>query len=370
MKTTLILNKQRIQTLSDLLENFNSAEFIAYLKSGRVLKWLNELQESALAEKISSVNLDNKDAVKEIMEILSVAEDKCPIQEAPEEMNAEGGKVNPCSSFQSLADDFHGIRLSSTCFIEMVKIPTGSFQMGYHGFYGDYSRCSPIDPRFKFKVTFSKPFYVSTVCITQRQWNAVHQISEDERINYSDSLLSDKEVPTDGAMVCIDWYDANEFCAILNKNKSQYGIPNNYLFSLPSEWQWEYFARARSNSDEQFHSAGCSPNIFGNLYPNDFGSLLDGEGNRGLKNRWKIADIGVNGEWCSTPSFEYDGKDIVDPQDPNFPTSSERICRMEPCAGRLYYWKRWFINPKDISDFRSFRIVLRSNSFSNDSEQQ
>jgi len=92
MKTTLILNKQRIQILSDLRENFNSAEFIAYLKSGRILKWLNELKESALAEKISSVNLDNKDAVKEIMEILSISEDKCPVQEEPKTAEEKAGK--------------------------------------------------------------------------------------------------------------------------------------------------------------------------------------------------------------------------------------------------------------------------------------
>ena len=245
-------------------------------------------------------------------------------------------------SSQSLTNEFCGIRLSPTCFIDMINIHAGSFRMG--------------NASGKFKVTFSRDFYVSKVCITQRQWNAVHRINEDERINYFSPTLSDKEVSTDGAMVCKDWFEANEFCDILNKNKSRYGIPDEYVFSLPTEWEWEYFARAGNNSDERFNSAGCSMG----LYPEKFGTLTDGDGQRGLRNKWGIIDIGVNGEWCSTPAYEYDGKDIIDPSDASMTSKNvKRICRMEPDCGWLQYWKRWFIDPNDFSDFRSFRIVLR-----------
>lgn len=342
MRTTLILNKKRILTLDDLRENFNSAEFFAYMKSGRINRWLNDLGESVLAQKIATINPDDKSSVIKIMELLSISEDKCVVQgkQSPEEEKSVESKHDISAeaekdifanndSPQGLPNDFCGIRLSPTCFIDMVNIHAGSFKMG--------------SSHRKFNVTFSRDFYVSKVCITQRQWNAAHKINEDECINLPNYSI-------DYAIIFKNWFEANEFCDILNKNKSQYGIPNNYVFSLPTDWEWEYFARAGNNSDEYLQDPVPGLHWMSAKW-------TDGEGHRGLRNQWGIIDIGVNGEWCSTSAYKYDWKDVIDPSDASMTSKNvKRICRMEQC---LRYWKKWVIDPNESSCFRSFRIVLR-----------
>ena len=92
MPITIITNRTRISSLDDLRENFNSAEFLAYLKSGRIIRWLNDLGEAALAEKIAAMNPEDKTSIKSIMKLLSISEDKCPILEVPEAEEKEISK--------------------------------------------------------------------------------------------------------------------------------------------------------------------------------------------------------------------------------------------------------------------------------------
>jgi len=89
MPITIIINRTRISSLADLRDNFNSAEFLAYLKSGRIIKWLNDLGEAALAEKIAALDPNDKASIITIMEILSVPADKCLIQDVPKAMQED-----------------------------------------------------------------------------------------------------------------------------------------------------------------------------------------------------------------------------------------------------------------------------------------
>ena len=108
---------------------------------------------------------------------------------------------------------------------DMVKCPAGRFMMG-----------SPIDElgrhedEKQHEVIITKPFKICKYPVTQRLFYAV--------MGYNQSLYLDDELPVEK----VSWYDAKNFCEILNKYCNP--LPEGYHFDLPTEAQWEYACRA------------------------------------------------------------------------------------------------------------------------------
>ena len=99
------------------------------------------------------------------------------------------------------------------------------------------------------QVKFS-PFFIGKYPVTQQQWEAVSQLPQIERSlkskpsSFSDNIpgnISHYQLPVEK----VSWYDAVEFCARLSKK-----IGRNYR--LPSEAEWEYAARAQTNTPFYF----------------------------------------------------------------------------------------------------------------------
>ena len=107
------------------------------------------------------------------------------------------------------------------------------------------------------------------------------------------SIKKGERHPVEG----LTWKDAMEFCEALN-NKYGRILPKGYVFSLPTEAQWEYSSRAGSK-DKYYYVKKQLPRIDDIAWTasNTHGS----HENVGLKapNNWGLYDtVGNVWEWC------------------------------------------------------------------------
>lgn len=369
MPIILIMNKKRIYSFQDFQDNFNAQEAVSYLKNGRLEKWMSGINCNEIYEEIKRIdlNISDEELLNKLLNICNIQDEQKAVllseftpkqAEIISEIKEDECEGEDFSYFpQEIPDDFEGIKLSSTCFLKMVKIPAGSFMMGPPVTRGNLGW--KYDSNEKYKITFSEDFYCSKCTISIRQWNLVNGDEENKKreVLPSSSLLAfvtdEFWDELDDSIRQLTWYEANDFCSKLNEQKSEWGIPDNYFFSLPTECEWEYIARAGNDSDDELNLA-CLDHSFCDYA----GEETNVFGQHGIKNKFGLADIGLDGEWCSTPYSFYPESDMNDPVAPENSTEN-KVCRSEPAAGWFKFAGRWEIAPDDISEFRSFRIILK-----------
>ncbi|MBO3459577.1 SUMF1/EgtB/PvdO family nonheme iron enzyme [Aetokthonos hydrillicola CCALA 1050] len=136
--------------------------------------------------------------------------------------------------------------------LEMVYIPGGTFMMG-----------SPEDEKESFDserpqhtVTI-QPFYMGKYQITQAQWRAVANMPKIQRdLNPDPSYFKGENRPVEQ----VSWDDAVEFCQRLS-------VFTGREYTLPSEAQWEYAARAGTTTP--FHYGETITSQLANYYASD-----------------------------------------------------------------------------------------------------
>jgi formylglycine-generating enzyme required for sulfatase activity len=199
--------------------------------------------------------------------------------------------------------------------MKMALIPAGTFVMG-----------SPKGERYRSesevqrKVRISKPFYMGTYEVTQRQFYYLtipdfHFMGWKFRrgpvhvgtafhyrtfLGWGKWLDDSNELLLDNPMDCVSWVTAVKYCKRLTEFERQAGrLPVGYEYRLPTEAEWEYACRAgttgcfntgaaldgyltldkNSNKPNDFAYTGPCPDIVGgNRKPNGFG-LYDMHGN-------------------------------------------------------------------------------------------
>lgn len=149
-------------------------------------------------------------------------------------------------------------------------------------------------------VLISRPFYIGTTEVTQRQFQAV--------TGRNPSVFAGEEMPVDS----VSWYEAMEFCRLLSEKEGQ-------VYRLPTEAEWECAARAGGDGaypwgpafdpDNAWYAdnSGSRPHLVGTRRPNTFG-LYDLVGNV-----W---------EWCLDWYGEFPENDQI-VTDPSGPESGE-----------------------------------------------
>lgn len=201
--------------------------------------------------------------------------------------------------------------------MKFVLIPSGSFVMGSHEF-----EPGRPDEKPQRQVTISKPFYLGMYEVTQEQWVKV--------MNSNPSEFKGRNKPVQN----VSWDDANAFIARLNK------LESTNRFRLPSEAEWEYAARAGSNTAyyygddpdgeklseygwyKKYTSSG--PKESGNLKPNKWG-LYDMHGN---VSEW-VHDFysGFDGKGGVDESRYYITGSTIDPRGPPTGLRNEHVIR-------------------------------------------
>ena len=141
----------------------------------------------------------------------------------------------------------------------------------------DYAQCEELarrDATPGFVVTIDQPYYLGTYEVTQAQWKRV--------MGTNPSVFQGSRVPDDADRHPVDnvsWDDAQAFIRRLNQ------LDRTARYRLPTEWEWEYAARAGAQQDlswdearAQAQTSQTSTLMVGQKKPNAWG-LYDMLGN-------------------------------------------------------------------------------------------
>ncbi len=150
-------------------------------------------------------------------------------------------------------------------------------------------------------VTITKGFWLGQTEVTQAQYEAV------TGTNPSTFTKAGPEAPVEG----ISWIDAMAFCEALTERERAAGrLPKGYVYTLPTEAQWEYAYRAGTTGEFP-----ADPEAMGWFASNSGGSSHP----VGQKepNPWGFHDMAGNVlEWCYDWYGDYHGGAVMDPTGP------------------------------------------------------
>lgn len=192
---------------------------------------------------------------------------------------------------------------TNTIGMEFKEVPAGSFTVGkfepttsQFGFLQQYRKDETDDmglPKLKasdyeaarqlalrdtrvgFEVTISKPFYIGKIEVTQAHWK---KIMGTNPAHFQGNNIAGN---TDNFPVeTVSWKDVQLFIKKLNQLEK-----GKAVYRLPTEFEWEYAARAGNKDDiawneinETAHIAKLTPQAVGEKKPNAWG-LYDMLGN-------------------------------------------------------------------------------------------
>ena len=110
--------------------------------------------------------------------------------------------------------------------LKMIRVEAGSFEMSASDGRKQYNEV----PHW---ATLTKDYYIGRTELTQAQWKAV--------MGTNPSEFKGDDLPVEQ----VSWNDAMSFCEKLNSMKK---APSGWMFTLPTETQWEYAARGGKKS--------------------------------------------------------------------------------------------------------------------------
>ncbi len=201
---------------------------------------------------------------------------------------------NSASAHQPTPGQAHVI---SDLKLELIWVEPGTFMMG-----------SPADEPLRHKaegprtrVTLTKGFWLGRTEITQAQYEAL--------IGTNPSTF--KEVGPDAPAERVSWFNAVAYCEVLTDRERAAGrLPEGYVYTLPTEAQWEYACRAGTTG-----AYAGEPDALSWYDRNSNGSTHPvGEKQ---PNAWGFHDMPGNVlEWCLDWYGDYPGGSVTDPSGP------------------------------------------------------
>ena len=123
--------------------------------------------------------------------------------------------------------------LSEAVALEMVAVPAGKFMMG-----SATDEPNSSDNERPVHLVAIEAFFMAKMPVTQAQWKAVAGL---EQINRKLTLEPSRFKGADLPVETVSWYEAVEFCDRLSAYTGR-------VYRLPSEAQWEYACRARTQT--------------------------------------------------------------------------------------------------------------------------
>jgi formylglycine-generating enzyme required for sulfatase activity len=239
--------------------------------------------------------------------------------------------------------------------ISFVWVPPGEFQMGSP--LQEHARVPNEGPQTP--VRFTQGFWAGTYEVTQSQY--------EELTGRNPSKFKSAARPVDS----VSWEEAKAFCQLLTEfERDAQRLPNGYVYRLPSEAEWEYAARAGTQSSFNFGvEADASLGQFRGVYPRDridglrvptvsYGSATVG---RYEANAFGMFDVHGNvREWTlDRYNGRLSGTSLVDPR-PR-PGDGRIVVRgggWEDSAARVRSAVREGVSPEVTSSALGFRVVL------------
>lgn len=165
--------------------------------------------------------------------------------------------------------------------MEFAWVPPGSFRQGSSVL--EEGRGADESPR---EVVLSRGFWLSKSEVTQAQWSLL--------MVHSPSRFVGPELPVDR----VSWDEATAFCKKMTlRARAEGSLPEGYVYTLPSEAQWEYACRAGAVTAFGHGNEKGSLENYGWTRENALGKTHPVAALR--PNRWGLHDMHGNVlEWC------------------------------------------------------------------------
>jgi formylglycine-generating enzyme required for sulfatase activity/HEAT repeat protein len=236
-------------------------------------------------------------------------------------------------------------RLIDTVALEFVQIPSGEFWMGSEEGEGEDNE----HPLHQVRVD---SFWMGCYPVTQAQWRLVATLPKVKiDLDPDPSRFKGAERPVES----VSWWEVTEFCDRLSQKTGQ-------IYRLPSEAEWEYACRART--DTPYHFGERITEEFANYSGRNTPHETTSVGQYGVANAFGLYDMHGNvWEWC----IDHWHDDYMQAPRDGSPWLSEdenarRLLRggswnYDPANCRSAY-RNWS-SPDDRSSFYGFRVVLR-----------
>jgi hypothetical protein len=189
----------------------------------------------------------------------------------------------------------------------------------------------------QYSVTLPKDFWILETQVTQEMWESV--------MGTNPSHFTGKKLP----IITVSWNDCQEYIKKLN----DMGVaPVGFMFSLPTEAQWEYACRAGTTTAYNFGDIIDSDKV---NFGRNVGKTM--EGGKYPANAWGLYDMHGNvWEWCQDWYGDYSCGAVTDPVGP--PKGSHRVLRGGSWSDDAGHCRSAFRNSHDPS-YWAFNIGLR-----------
>ena len=166
--------------------------------------------------------------------------------------------------------------------VQMNYVPAGTFKMGSPP--RESARLPQEGPQSE--ITFTYGFWVGRHEVTQMQYQAV--------MGKNPSRFKAASSPVES----VDWFEAMAFANRITQQERKAGrLPQGYVYRLPTEFEWEYFARAGSEKPFTFDlPATPLKGNFRTVYPRTFTSDPDAPENQKYDEKYGSVTVGSYGE--------------------------------------------------------------------------
>jgi len=219
--------------------------------------------------------------------------------------------------------------------LDLMKVEAGTFAMGARD--GENG-----DDEIEHWVTLTKDFYIGRTEVTQAQYKAV--------MGNNPSGFSGDDLPVEQ----VSWDESMAFCKKLNEMGT---APEGWMFTLPTEAQWEYAARGGKKSNDHKYSGSANLGEVAWYHENSDEKTHPVAQKRA--NELGLYDMSGNvWEWCLDL---YEGRYASDPE---FLTDNNGMHRVNR-GGSWYYLAKFCrsaVRDCDAPGFRDddvgFRVVL------------
>ncbi len=178
--------------------------------------------------------------------------------------------------------------------LEMIPVKAGSFTMGSPR--DEPQRDKTEGPQTKVKLSHS--FWLGKTEVTQAHYEAI--------IGANPSRF--KEVGPNAPVEEVSWDDAMDFCiALTERERTNKRLPKSYVYTLPTEAQWEYACRAGTTSPFAGHPSAMAWSNGNSRETTHPVAMLQ-------PNNWGFYDMSGNVlEWCFDWYGDYPGGSVKDP---------------------------------------------------------
>lgn len=197
--------------------------------------------------------------------------------------------------------------------LHLIWVEPGTFWMGNNEADIAFDPWGGDQP--KFEVTISQGYWLAQYPVTQSVWNCI--MGTNPSHFHSDGARRPVE--------SVSWHDAVDFTRRLS-SLFIHGLPVGYLFSLPTEAQWEYACRAGTDS---WHYLGNATDAVDQIawHRDNSGSVPHDVGLK-TPNAWGFYDmLGNVGEWCLDCLTGYPSEPAIDWRCIQGGVENERIVR-------------------------------------------